>query len=141
MTSVSLAWSGINRSRLLSLSGTDRSKDATRRYPAFLTESLLDVAQRAEALDCFPARARPDLGRLELRALAERLAAKPRLSLQLAKTAIHRSLGASLDEMLDYEVEAQRACFRSAEAREGVRAFVEKREPDFSLPSRTRSEE
>ena len=77
----------------------------------------------------------------EVRALAERLAAKPRLSLQLAKTAIRQSMGASLDEMLDYEVEAQRACFRSAEAREGVRAFVEKREPDFSRPSRTRSEE
>jgi 2-(1,2-epoxy-1,2-dihydrophenyl)acetyl-CoA isomerase len=63
----------------------------------------------------------------EARALAERLAARPALSLRLAKEAVRRSLGASLDEMLDYEVEAQTECFRSADAREGVRAFLEKR--------------
>ena len=68
----------------------------------------------------------------EVRALATRLAAKPRLSLQLAKAAVRKSLEASMDEMLDYEIKAQRACFRSAEAREGVRAFVEKRKPDFT---------
>jgi 2-(1,2-epoxy-1,2-dihydrophenyl)acetyl-CoA isomerase len=63
----------------------------------------------------------------EARALAERLAARPALSLRLAKEAVRRSLAAGLDEMLDYELDAQTECFRSADAREGVQAFLEKR--------------
>ena len=63
--------------------------------------------------------------------LARSLAAKPRLPLRLAKRAVQRSLEASLREMLDFEMEAQLQCGRSADAREGIEAFVEKREPDF----------
>lgn len=62
---------------------------------------------------------------------AERLAAKPALSLALAKQAIQRSFGSTLDEMLDFEAEAQDRCFRSADALEGTRAFVGKRSPRF----------
>ena len=62
---------------------------------------------------------------------AHRLARKPALPLRLAKEAIRRSLASSFDDMLDYETEAQRACFHSDDAIEGVRAFVEKREPRF----------
>lgn len=70
-----------------------------------------------------------------VREMAERLAEKPAPAIRLAKRAIRRSLDAGLDEMLDYEVEAQRACFLSPEAREGIRAFLEKRVPDFHTPS------
>ena len=63
---------------------------------------------------------------------AERLAAKPALPLLLAKHAIQLSLTSSFEEMLDYETEAQRACFKSEDAREGVLAFIEKREPRFA---------
>lgn len=63
---------------------------------------------------------------------AARLAAKPSLALRLAKQAIQLSLSSSFEEMLDYETEAQRACFKSEDALEGVRAFIEKREPRFS---------
>ena len=48
---------------------------------------------------------------------ADRLAAKPALALRYAKEAVQRSLGATLDEMLDFETTAQRACFASADAR------------------------
>lgn len=65
---------------------------------------------------------------------AERLAAKPALSLALAKQAIRRSYESTLDEMLDFEAEAQDRCFRSADALEGTRAFVEKRSPRFGAP-------
>jgi 2-(1,2-epoxy-1,2-dihydrophenyl)acetyl-CoA isomerase len=62
---------------------------------------------------------------------AGRLAAKPPLSLGLAKRALQRTYGSTLDEMLDYEADAQDRCFRSADALEGTRAFVEKRPPRF----------
>ena len=62
---------------------------------------------------------------------AERLAARPALALRLAKAAVRKSLAAGLDEMLDYELEAQTACFLTADAREGTRAFLEKRAPTF----------
>ena len=67
----------------------------------------------------------------EARELARTLAAKPRRAIQLAKRAVRASLGATLEEMLEYEVEAQRSCFESEDAAEGVRAFLEKREPEF----------
>lgn len=63
--------------------------------------------------------------------LASQLAAKPRLALRLAKIAVHRSLDASLDEMLDYELEAQLRCGLSPDGKEGISAFIEKRQPRF----------
>ncbi len=63
--------------------------------------------------------------------LARTLAAKPRLPLELAKRAIQRSLDASLEEMLAYELEAQLQCATSPDAMEGITAFLEKREPRF----------
>jgi 2-(1,2-epoxy-1,2-dihydrophenyl)acetyl-CoA isomerase len=59
--------------------------------------------------------------------LARTLAAKPALALALAKRAVYQSLGRTLPEMLDYELEAQMRCFESGDAAEGIRAFVEKR--------------
>ena len=70
----------------------------------------------------------------ETRAAAERLAERPALALRLAKQAVRRSAKADLDEMLTFEVEAQAACFTTADAREGTRAFLEKRPPAFGRP-------
>ena len=63
--------------------------------------------------------------------LAKQLAAKPQLSLRLVKQAIYRSAAASLEEMLDFELQAQLECGTSSDAAEGIRAFVEKRNPEF----------
>lgn len=71
----------------------------------------------------------------ETRRVAERLAAKPAGALRLAKRAVRMSLGATLEEMLDYELAAQTECFRSADAREGTRAFIQKRAPAFGRGS------
>lgn len=65
------------------------------------------------------------------REIAERLARKPALALRLAKEAVQASLGSTLEEMLDFEVRAQNECFRSPDAQEGIRAFLEKRNPRF----------
>lgn len=63
---------------------------------------------------------------------ARSLAAKPAEPIARAKRAVYASLDRSLSQMLDYELEAQLACFRTADAREGIRAFVEKRSPNFT---------
>ena len=66
-----------------------------------------------------------------VRALAEELAAKPPLALALAKQTLGRSFDGGVDDLLGAEREAQLRCFQSADAREGIAAFHEKRRPVF----------
>lgn len=67
----------------------------------------------------------------EVRRFAGELAAKPPLALALAKKSLARSSGSDLDGQLAAEEEAQLRCFRSADVREGIAAFREKRKPVF----------
>jgi 2-(1,2-epoxy-1,2-dihydrophenyl)acetyl-CoA isomerase len=62
------------------------------------------------------------------RQLAERLRDAPYRSIAAAKHAVYMSEEAGLERMLQYETEAQIQCFQSKEARERVRAFLERRE-------------
>src|SRR5829696_221536 len=64
--------------------------------------------------------------------LAVRLRTAPPIALAAAKHAVYMSGAAELDEMLRYETEAQLRCFESEDGHEGVRAFLEKREPKFT---------
>lgn len=64
--------------------------------------------------------------------LAERLRDAPPLAIAAAKQAVYMSHGSELEEMLRYENEAQLRCFHSEDCREGIRAFLEKREPKFT---------
>src|SRR5258705_9922748 len=64
--------------------------------------------------------------------LAERLRTAPPIALAAAKQAVYMKEAASLDEMLRYETEAQIRCFESEDGHEGVRAFLEKRDPRFT---------
>jgi enoyl-CoA hydratase/carnithine racemase len=68
----------------------------------------------------------------ETRKLAERLRQAPAISIAAAKQAVYMSQSAELEEMLRFETEAQLRCFESDDGREGVRAFLEKREPRFT---------
>ncbi|HZI49849.1 MAG TPA: enoyl-CoA hydratase [Pyrinomonadaceae bacterium] len=68
----------------------------------------------------------------ETRALAERLRDGAAVSISAAKQAVYASEQDSLDRMLQYEVDAQMRCFESEDGREGVRAFLEKRPPNFT---------
>ena len=64
--------------------------------------------------------------------LAERLRDAPAISLAAAKHAVYATEHDTLEQMLQYEVEAQMRCFVSEDGREGVRAFLEKRPPRFT---------
>jgi enoyl-CoA hydratase/carnithine racemase len=55
----------------------------------------------------------------------------PRINAMI-KRAIYQSLNATFDEMLDYETAAQKACFGLDDSAEGLNAFLEKRQPQFS---------
>jgi 2-(1,2-epoxy-1,2-dihydrophenyl)acetyl-CoA isomerase len=65
----------------------------------------------------------------ETRKLAVRLRDAPHTSIAAAKRAVYMSEHESLERMLQYETEAQLQCFQSREARERVRAFLERRTP------------
>lgn len=64
--------------------------------------------------------------------LAERLRASPPIALAAAKHAVYMSQASELEEMLRYETEAQLRCFESDDGHEGVKAFLERREPKFT---------
>jgi enoyl-CoA hydratase/carnithine racemase len=65
-------------------------------------------------------------------ALAEKLTARPRQALALAKQAIYQSLTSNLETMLDYETNAQLQCFQSEDCAEGLTAFQQRRAPKFA---------
>jgi 2-(1,2-epoxy-1,2-dihydrophenyl)acetyl-CoA isomerase len=64
-------------------------------------------------------------------ALARKIAAGPPLAIRLAKRAIYHNLECDLRQALEFETFAQNVCYETEDAREGIRAFVEKRAPQF----------
>jgi 2-(1,2-epoxy-1,2-dihydrophenyl)acetyl-CoA isomerase len=64
--------------------------------------------------------------------LARHLALQPTFGLGLIKQAINAAETNSLDAQLDLERDFQRMAGRSADYREGVSAFLSKRQPQFS---------
>ncbi len=67
----------------------------------------------------------------EATTLAEHLATQPTKGLGLIKRAINAAGGNSLPEQLDLEKEIQTIAGRTYDYGEGVRAFMEKRKPEF----------
>lgn len=63
--------------------------------------------------------------------LARRIAAGPAVAIQLAKRAIYHSQDVDLRAGLEFETFAQSICRDTEDAKEGVKAFVEKRAPVF----------
>jgi len=62
---------------------------------------------------------------------ALKLAKGPAVALQLAKRLVYRSLTVGVDEALEMAQAAMAIAQNTEDAKEGPRAFVEKREPDF----------
>lgn len=71
--------------------------------------------------------------RLEQRVmeLGELLAAQAPLGQMFAKQALDAALGKTLAEALAFEAQAQALCLNSADAMEGLSAFIQKRAPEF----------
>jgi 2-(1,2-epoxy-1,2-dihydrophenyl)acetyl-CoA isomerase len=64
--------------------------------------------------------------------LAAAIAAGPPIAIRLARRALYRNAEADLQSALEFETFAQNICQETEDAREGIRAFVEKREAAFS---------
>jgi 2-(1,2-epoxy-1,2-dihydrophenyl)acetyl-CoA isomerase len=67
----------------------------------------------------------------QAQALAQRLASRPGRGMALIKRAVNASSENALDQQLDLERDLQRLAGRAEDYREGVAAFMEKREPRF----------
>jgi len=73
----------------------------------------------------------PDQVKQQAQELAARLAQGPTRAYRLIKQALRRSATATLDEMLDLEALFQGLAGATHDYREGVQAFLEKRQPRF----------
>jgi len=64
-------------------------------------------------------------------AMAQSFAAGPPIAIQLAKRAMYKAQDSDLREALEFETYAQNLARETEDSKEGVRAFIEKREPVF----------
>jgi 2-(1,2-epoxy-1,2-dihydrophenyl)acetyl-CoA isomerase len=100
----------------------------------------MDLLMRAEPIDAARAEALGLVTRVvEVERLADetydyarRLAEGPPIAQGYTKRGLHLALETDLAAMIDWEAEAQAACSHTADAHEGVRAFLERRKPVFT---------
>ena len=64
--------------------------------------------------------------------MANSFAAGPPIAIRMAKRAMYRSMDTTLREALEFETYAQNTCSGTQDAKEGIAAFVEKREHVFT---------
>jgi enoyl-CoA hydratase len=83
----------------------------------------LGILSRVVARDAFPA---------AVQELARELATAAPIAVRMVKRALYRGVEHSLDDALDLESMQQSATFRTTDAREGIKAVMEKREPKFT---------
>jgi len=73
----------------------------------------------------------PDSLMTEAKELARKMLSKSSIALSLAKKAINSGADMSLSSGLDLEAQCFARCFATEDQKEGMRAFMEKREPEF----------
>lgn len=67
----------------------------------------------------------------EARKFALRLASGPSVAIELTKWAVRKGMENSFENQLDFESRAQHLCMSTEDFKEGVKSFLEKREPHF----------
>jgi 2-(1,2-epoxy-1,2-dihydrophenyl)acetyl-CoA isomerase len=95
------------------------------------TGDLID-AEEALALGLVSKVVPPEELMPTVRQLARKIALGPPIAIRLAKRALYRSQDSDLHSALEFETYAQNICSETEDAREGIRAFVEKRSPRFT---------
>mgnify|MGYP001300011867 FL=1 len=68
----------------------------------------------------------------EAKNIAKKIAAKPPLAIKAAKEAVLKSANSGLDEGLEFERKSFYLLFASEDRTEGMKAFLEKRKPEFT---------
>jgi 2-(1,2-epoxy-1,2-dihydrophenyl)acetyl-CoA isomerase len=94
------------------------------------TGDIID-AEEALALGMVSQVVEPEALMDTVRALARKIAAGPPIAIRLAKRALYHNQECDLRAALEYETYAQNICRETEDASEGIRAFVEKRLPNF----------
>jgi 2-(1,2-epoxy-1,2-dihydrophenyl)acetyl-CoA isomerase len=104
---------GMARARELALTG--RTVGAVEALEIGLVSRVVDTAELEETVDN----------------LATELAAGAPFAQRFIKTGLSRSLDMTFEQAISYEDQAQATLLASDDLREGVAAFLEKRDPDF----------
>jgi enoyl-CoA hydratase/carnithine racemase len=122
-----------SQATLPSSGGTQRLPRVVGRAKALQMILLGEVVDATEALRCgLVSRVVPD-GRVdaEAEALAEKIAARGPLAVRYAKEAVLRGMEMPLEQALRFETDLTVILQTTEDRAEGVRAFLEKREPHF----------
>ena len=105
----------VGKSKAMDMHLTGRMMDAAEAERAGLVSRVVPAARLIE----------------ETRAIAAKIAEKSKLAVMAAKDAVNRSYETTLAEGLLYERRAFQALFATQDQKEGMAAFVAKREPQF----------
>jgi enoyl-CoA hydratase len=113
--------------------GTQRLTRAVGKYRAMemvLTGEAINAAD-AERLGLVNRVVPVELLLEEAQAVARKIAAKPLLAVKAGKEAVLKSANTALDEGLEFERKSFYLVFASEDRKEGMKAFLEKRKPEF----------
>lgn len=111
--------------RLTRLVGVSQAKVLIMLGDAITAEQALQIGlvhQVVDAEEVMPAAVK----------LANKLAQKAPVALAMAKRAIQRAAGSDTDEGFEFELNCFAHCFSTQDQKEGMKAFLEKRPPQFT---------